>query len=65
VAHSWAVVESEMAVAEGRMHYIVAGLVVVVGLRQGLQSKGLLGNTKMHCTRNRGSVGLRENHRPR
>ena len=66
VVHNWAVVvEDRTVVVEGHMRCIVAELAVAVALLQDLQSKDLLGNTKMRCKRNRDSVGRQESRRLR
>jgi len=65
VVHSWAVVEDRTVVVAEHRRCIVAGLAVVVASPQGLQSKDLLGNTKMRCKRNQDFVGRQESRRLR
>lgn len=63
--HNRVAVEGKMVVVGERKHCTVVVLVGVVGLPRGQQSKGLLGNTMMRCTRNQDFAGLRESRRPR
>ena len=65
MVHSWAVVEDRTVVVAEHRRCIVAGLAVVVASPQGLQSKDLLGNTKMRCKRNQDFVGRQESRRLR
>ncbi len=50
-----------MAAVEVRRRCIVVGLGVAVGLGHHWLSKGLLGNTRRHCSRNLDFVGLQVN----